>query len=440
MSMVWNAEQVVALAPDAASAKAGSALANKSKWVTLGRNDLCVWGECQGSGKNPYQTQIDLSEPAFNCSCPSRKFPCKHGLGLFLLLVAQGAAFTQKEPPAWVTEWVAKRQAKAEQRAQKEETKEKASDPAAQARRAEQRGKKVDKGIAELQQWMFDITRHGLAAAQTKPYDFWENQAARLVDAQASGLARMVRQLAGLATSGEGWQHRLLEKLSRLQLLLEGYKRLGVLPEATQADIRNLIGWNPNQEELLGQPGTQDLWLVLGQRTYEEEKLRLQRTWLFGRETRQNALLLQFAFGRENFENNLPQGVALEAEMVFFPSAYPLRALLKTRKELGLSFAEGFGFHTALEVFEAYGAALSCNPWLEQLPVALDSVTPFLQNGQWLIVDKEGKALKLSPRFAKGWELLALSGGHSLKIFGEWNGETLYPLSLWLEGRFIPLS
>lgn len=440
MSMVWNAEQVVALAPDAASAKAGNALANKSKWVALGRSEQSLWGECQGSGKNPYQTQIDLSEPAFNCSCPSRKFPCKHGLGLFLLVIAQEAAFTQKEPPAWVTEWLAKRQTKAEQRAQKEEPIEKANDPAAQARRAELRSKKVDKGIAELQQWMFDIIRQGLAAAQTKPYTFWENQAARLVDAQAAGLARMIRQMAGLGLSGDGWQDRLLERLSRLQLLLEGYRRIDELQPETQADIRNLIGWNPNQEGLLAQGGTQDLWLVLGQRTYEEEKLRLHRTWLLGKESRKNALLLQFAFGRENFEINLPQGVAIEAELVFFPSAYPLRALLKTRKELAHSFPESFGFQTALEVYEAHGAALTRNPWLEQLPVTLDSVIPYLENGQWLVVDRAGKALKLSQRFVKGWKLLALSGGRPVKIFGEWNGETLYPLSLWLEGRFIPLS
>ena|SRR5436190_14743331 len=99
MSIVWTAEKIMALAPDAASAKAGSAMANKSKWVTLGCNEQTTWGECQGSGKNPYQTQIDLTEPAFNCSCPSRKFPCKHGLGLFLLLAAQNSTFTQKEPP-----------------------------------------------------------------------------------------------------------------------------------------------------------------------------------------------------------------------------------------------------------------------------------------------------------------------------------------------------
>ena len=43
-----------------------------------------LWGLCAGSGKNPYQTIVDLSGPAYKCSCPSRKFPCKHALGLLL--------------------------------------------------------------------------------------------------------------------------------------------------------------------------------------------------------------------------------------------------------------------------------------------------------------------------------------------------------------------
>ena len=88
MSIAWNAEQILALAPDASAAKAGNALAQKSKWLRLGFDSRAVWGECQGSGKEPYRTKIDLREPAFACSCPSRKFPCKHGLGLFLLLAA----------------------------------------------------------------------------------------------------------------------------------------------------------------------------------------------------------------------------------------------------------------------------------------------------------------------------------------------------------------
>ncbi|MEM6754868.1 MAG: SWIM zinc finger family protein, partial [Cyanobacteria bacterium P01_C01_bin.38] len=76
MSATWTQEQILALAPDASSAKNGKTLATSRKWSSLGCNEKAAWGEFQGSGKNPYLTRIDLTEPAFKCTCPSRKFPC----------------------------------------------------------------------------------------------------------------------------------------------------------------------------------------------------------------------------------------------------------------------------------------------------------------------------------------------------------------------------
>src|SRR5689334_3111145 len=107
--MPWTTEQIVALAPDPSSAKSGKDLSSPRKWKTLGADNACAWGTLQGSGKAPYQTSIDLAGPAFKCTCPSRKFPCKHGLGLFLILAQQPNAMTEKSPPAWTTEWLAKR-------------------------------------------------------------------------------------------------------------------------------------------------------------------------------------------------------------------------------------------------------------------------------------------------------------------------------------------
>lgn len=106
MAGVWSTERVLALAPDASSAKSGRGLAVGAEWPSLGRTDRAVWGECQGSGKSPYQTRIDLTEPAFKCSCPSRKFPCRHAIGLFLLAVEQPALVKGGEPPAWVSDWL----------------------------------------------------------------------------------------------------------------------------------------------------------------------------------------------------------------------------------------------------------------------------------------------------------------------------------------------
>src|SRR5687767_13947787 len=102
----------MALAPDPASASAGQSLANVKKWTGLGRGERAIWGLCQGSGKTPYQVRVDLSEPAFKCSCPSRKFPCKHGLALLLLFAKQAGDFTSGDEPAWVADWTTERAAR----------------------------------------------------------------------------------------------------------------------------------------------------------------------------------------------------------------------------------------------------------------------------------------------------------------------------------------
>lgn len=105
----WTPDQVVALATDASSVKAGQKLSKLSGWLTTGTNGTVLWGEFKGSGKSPYRTQIVLGEPAFKCTCPSRKFPCKHALGLLLGYSENPSAVGQSDPPDWVQEWLDKR-------------------------------------------------------------------------------------------------------------------------------------------------------------------------------------------------------------------------------------------------------------------------------------------------------------------------------------------
>jgi uncharacterized Zn finger protein len=81
--MALSAEQVAALAPDASALAAGKKTAAPRLWDALGRSDAAMWGECKGSAV--YQVRVALGDLAAKCSCPSRKFPCKHALGLLFL-------------------------------------------------------------------------------------------------------------------------------------------------------------------------------------------------------------------------------------------------------------------------------------------------------------------------------------------------------------------
>jgi SWIM zinc finger len=438
--MNWTTEQILALAPDASSAKAGKSLAAAREWQTLGANEQAAWGLCQGSGENPYQTKIDLTGPVFDCSCPSRKFPCKHGLGLFLLLVTQSEAFKEKGPPDWVVAWLASRSERAEKRAERQ-AKAKAGgkvvNKAAQSKRAAEREAKVAAGLQELELWLRDVVRGGLAAVQSQPATFWTRTASRMVDAQAPGIARLARQLAGVAASGEGWESRLLERLGRLYLLIQSFNRVAELPEASQADIRGAIGWTQNQDELLTQDGTRDRWMVMGQRVEEEDKLRAQRIWLRGEKSGRAALIMNYAAGKQPLDMNFVTGSVIEAELVFFPGAYPLRAIVKQRDGAPEPAEKTSGYAKIIDAHQAFLGAMAANQWLEKFPMSLLDVIPLRRGDTWLVRDTESRVLKLAPGFESVWTLLAVSGGHPIDVFGEWDGDHLLPLSAFAEGRFV---
>lgn len=98
-------DEILALAPDAASAKAARDLAKPASWLALGAFDgdegEVVWGEFKGSGAEPYRTRVGFEAGTFHCSCPSRKVPCKHALALALIRADDPAAFAAPMPD-WV--------------------------------------------------------------------------------------------------------------------------------------------------------------------------------------------------------------------------------------------------------------------------------------------------------------------------------------------------
>ncbi|NEU77482.1 SWIM zinc finger family protein [Hassallia byssoidea VB512170] len=436
MSPIWTHKQILALAPDTSSAKNAQALAVRSLWLSLGYNQQAIWGECQGSGSNTYRTQIDITELAFKCTCPSHKQPCKHAIGLFLLFADQKDAFTKTPQKTSLDTPKHKPD-------NKTESTKKVVDTAAQAKRAEMRYNKVTAGMQDLELWLRDLVRQGLAVAQGQPYSFWDTAAARLVDAQAPGVARMLREIGSIPHSGIGWEERLLTQLGRVYLLISGFKRLETFPAEMQADIRTQIGWTQNQEELLTKVGVRDRWLILGQRVTEEDKLRSQISWLWGEQSQQAALILNFAYGSQPLDTSLIPGTSIDAELVFFESAYPLRSLVKIVHNPADPVDKMPGYSSIPNMMQAYAKALARNPWIEQFPVALQAVIPvFNDDGSCRGVrDADGYMLStIGIRSEQTWQLLALSGGHAVGIFGEWNGDRFLPLSAYAEDTFVTLS
>src|SRR2546425_67415 len=111
--MSLTSDQIQTMAPDAQVLAAGQKLGSVSRWQGLGRRAPLLWGECSGPSGPPYQVQADLSDMVYRCSCPSRKYPCKHVIGLLTLIVVDPPAAPEAAPPQWVTDWLAKREARA---------------------------------------------------------------------------------------------------------------------------------------------------------------------------------------------------------------------------------------------------------------------------------------------------------------------------------------
>jgi hypothetical protein len=436
----WTLERVLALAPDAASASSGKGLSNLFHWRSSGQSATAIWGECKGSGKNPYQTRVAWgeAEPSFKCSCPSRKFPCKHGLGLMLMFAAAPGQIPQAEPPPWVQEWLdsreSKKEAKAEKAAQADDPLEVAKREKAAQKRQNEKEKRLEAGMLEFGLWLRDLVRSGFASVQSWGYDRWETAARRLVDAGAAGAARKVRDLAGIASSGEGWQSRLLERLALLHLLVEGFQNREALPEGAKADLLQTLGWVVTKEEVLALPAVQDHWLVLGSRTTDLDTLRERRSYLRGLHTGRDALILEFSYGSTGFETSLPLGHTLEADLHFFPSTVPFRAIVGLTSVVSSETQILTG--NTPDLLERYSVALAGNPWLERLPALLGPVHLTVD----ALIDQGGNTIPLTPQYPHIWHLLAHSGGHPVTLAGEWDGEYLYPMGVWTDSGFYGLG
>lgn len=430
-------EQVVSLAPDASSLKSGKDLANRSKWRLLAYNEHAVWGLCQGSGANPYQAQIDLQQIAFKCSCPSRKFPCKHGLGLLFLFVRDRQIFSTEGAPSWVEAWINKRHEKAELSATKTE---RPVDAEAQAKRAEARNKKVNDGIEELQVWIKDMIRNGLLQIPENAYTFWQNTAKRLVDAQAPGLSNMVKELGSINYYNDAWQMPLLDKLTKLYLVTETYKQIEHIDtEASIEEVKSLIGFTVSKEDILQQEGVQDNWIVLSRSMESMEQLTVERNWLYGLGTKRFALVLQYFTKGQLPALTLAEGSQITATLCFYKGMNPVRALIKSLD--GTHITPTLVTETTLQsAFNSYGAAVAANPFLETYPCILNQVRFIKQRNQIWLQNEDGYAVNCNITSQAEAMLLAASGGCSTTVFGMLGAESFEPLSFWVGEKYISLS
>lgn len=432
MGARWTEARVLGFAPDPASARAARSLARPGRWSALGSNDSLVWGKCQGSAREPYQVTVDLNEPAFRCTCPSRKFPCKHGLALLLLWAANDGAVADLDSAAdFAAAWADERASRGQRRAAG------APDPEARARRIAERESLMSAGLDEFERWLFDLVRQGLAGVRAQPARFWETAAARLVDAQVPGLAERVRAMSSAVHVRADWASHLLSHLGRWYLAVRAWRGRASLSPAAMGDLRAVLGWPRRSEEVLAGERLRDRWWVMGLRQDEDERLLSQRTWLYGEESGETVVLLDFAAAGGSLRVPHVLGSVLDGELALYPGSPPRRVLLAG--EPAASTGDGLPVtDTVLRALDLATGWQAENPWLDRIPMALGAVTVVPGTDGAVLVDRDGSAVGLAREFDP-WPLLALSGGHPVDLFGEWIGQRLHPCSVAVDGELVSL-
>jgi len=397
-------EKVESLAPDQASLDAARKLLKAAIWPALAADGAgLVWGECQGSGSTPYRVVVSELDAGYKCTCPSRKFPCKHSLALMWMRAAGKVAFTAGAAPEWVKDWQARRRGPTADAADPKEAKPKASiqaastaepvsdpiaDAKAEARSAAARERnRLDReasilgGLEELDVWIADQIERGLAGFAAHASRSCRTIAQRLVDAKTSGLASRLESLpARLFTLPEPIRPTAaVQELGVLHLLAEAYRRQEVLPPALKADVRQVIGWSMTREALIADetaPRATGSWRVFAALSeVQPDRLRRMETWLCNEDPaapQRFAVLIDFvpvATGAAS--SGFSVGDRFTAELVFYPSPNPLRAQIARSLSGAQACAEPLQppQQSLAEGYARYEQAMAEQPWVAVFPL-----------------------------------------------------------------------
>lgn len=298
------------------------------------------------------------------------------------------------------------------------------------------------RALEDLERWMSDTLRRGLAETRDQPPEFWEARAARMTDAKLPGVASILRRIALLPTAREDWSDITFSLLCRIQLLSDALRKLPELPPDLQHDVLTLLGQRQYRKELAQtRPGVQDEWSVLGTRRREEDIFVTDATWLHGRRTGQLGLLLEFTPRARVPETPWPAGCVLQGEVVYYLGAVRQRLFFKQdpeRVDVATSIPKT---HANFEdCAEAFSSQLSRNPWLESAGVAIDGARLRMDSTDCHLIDQCGRRVAIDPEFEGLWKYLAVSAENFIPVFGEWTGFHFTPISLFTDDGIINLD
>ncbi len=438
--MALTLAQIEGVAPDQASLKAASKLMKVAKWPvrSVDASGPLMWGECQGSGANPYRVIVDRNDLGYKCTCPSRKFPCKHALALMWMYADDASAFGEAAVPEWAAEWVGRRRKTAStapsqperatgksisgaalpdadaDAAPSPEDIAKREKAAAKRREATRAG--VEPATHDLEIWIGDQLRAGLSTFLADATDRCRRIAARMVDAKATALAGRIDELPArlLNLPAEDRVDAAISELGKLVLLVRAWRANPDDPELHRAMIAA-----ETREQIFAAPDAPEVtsvWEVVGDRvTTRRDGLISQATWLLNLGAGPGfALLLDFFPANANKRTSpFAHGEQFNATLRYYPARAPLRALIADRSPV-TERVEAWPDHHAIQAQIA--AHQDAAPWSLDTPLLLPAGRVMEAAGRcWWAGGEQALPLSTSPDpVARGTALTALAG--------VWNG------------------
>jgi hypothetical protein len=447
---MWSIDKIAALAPDPSTEKRGRGLATLKNWTEIGYDGQYLWGMCKGSGSRPYQTQIDTQAPAFSCTCPMiYNPPCKHSLGLFLLW-AENPPTANSQAPDWVDAWIQKRLAQATKKSVgKEKTPEElAKSQQEKNKRWEKRLALMQDGIQGLEQWLTDLVGQGAANAEIFSSTFWEHIAARLVDAKLPRLGTYLKETYQLIHKHSDWANLLTQRIGHLYLVVRAFQKQATLSEPLLDELFAQAGLSIQKSELLAEQATQKgEWAVMSvEMLTDAENRSYRKVWLAGLEQAEYACVIDYVFGNQQLDQYFMVGAKISAELVYYPSASPQRAIVanfETQAQPTVWDTKELKTYPHLDAFlENFAQAVATNPFLETLPCLFEGLVPYLHpNKEFVFLDTSYRILPIPPQAQKFmYRLFAISAGKPLTIFGEWANNCFRPISFLHEGEILLLQ
>ncbi len=427
MSFVWNMQNIRKLAPDGLTMNRAMGVFFANKWQEIGGNEKVIWAKYPYYAGRYFTLIIQLDPLKYRCACGSKTKPCKHILGLLVQLYRNSEAFfITKQVPSWANKLLTDSSSSGPA--------EKRINPVSTKASIERR-KVMESGIQFLEKWLRQLMRHGLAEVKGKAPDYWDNIAAQLVDAKLGGVAKKIRYIK-IIIEQEDWVDQLGSLIGELYLYVKAFNQYEGLPNSLSRDIDTYAGISPKRGEVLETKAISDHWLVLGQSFGEEDNLSYRRTWLWGIKSGVPALNLAYSWGGQPYLHSFKVGGIYQADMHFYPSAYPLRAITEQVRMLEENLHHPKNGYLLIDYFlKHFAEAKLLNPFLLHFPVLLHQVALFMEQQQLVLVDTNKHKLDIDCEDDLAWQLLAFGGGGVLTFFGEWSNGQMSPLGLWTGDR-----